>query len=41
MEKGVPDCADVLMLLANVRGGINSLMAEGIRGSHPSSYVDH
>jgi len=22
------DCADVLMLLANVRGGINSLMAE-------------
>jgi DNA-binding FrmR family transcriptional regulator len=22
------DCADILMLLANVRGGINSLMAE-------------
>lgn len=22
------DCADVLMLLANVRGGVNSLMAE-------------
>jgi DNA-binding FrmR family transcriptional regulator len=22
------DCADVLMLLANIRGGINSLMAE-------------
>ena len=22
------DCADVLMLMANVRGGINSLMAE-------------
>lgn len=22
------DCADVLMMLANVRGGINSLMAE-------------
>jgi DNA-binding FrmR family transcriptional regulator len=22
------DCADVLMLLANVRGGINNLMAE-------------
>ena len=25
---GDEDCADVLMLLANVRGGINSLMAE-------------
>jgi DNA-binding FrmR family transcriptional regulator len=25
---GGDDCADVLMLLANVRGGINSLMAE-------------
>jgi DNA-binding FrmR family transcriptional regulator len=25
---GSADCADVLMLLANVRGGINSLMAE-------------
>ena len=25
---GDTDCADVLMLLANVRGGINSLMAE-------------
>jgi DNA-binding FrmR family transcriptional regulator len=25
---GGEDCADVLMLLANVRGGINSLMAE-------------
>jgi DNA-binding FrmR family transcriptional regulator len=25
---GDDDCADVLMLLANVRGGINSLMAE-------------
>jgi DNA-binding FrmR family transcriptional regulator len=25
---GETDCADVLMLLANVRGGINSLMAE-------------
>jgi DNA-binding FrmR family transcriptional regulator len=25
---GDADCADVLMLLANVRGGINSLMAE-------------
>jgi DNA-binding FrmR family transcriptional regulator len=22
------DCADILMLLANVRGGVNSLMAE-------------
>jgi DNA-binding FrmR family transcriptional regulator len=22
------DCADVLMLLANIRGGVNSLMAE-------------
>ncbi|HEV2272959.1 MAG TPA: metal/formaldehyde-sensitive transcriptional repressor [Acidobacteriaceae bacterium] len=22
------DCADILMLLANIRGGINSLMAE-------------
>jgi DNA-binding FrmR family transcriptional regulator len=27
------DCADVLMLLANVRGGINSLMAE-VREDH-------
>jgi DNA-binding FrmR family transcriptional regulator len=25
---GGEDCADVLMLLANVRGGVNSLMAE-------------
>ena len=25
---GGEDCADILMLLANVRGGINSLMAE-------------
>jgi DNA-binding FrmR family transcriptional regulator len=25
---GGDDCADILMLLANVRGGINSLMAE-------------
>ena len=25
---GDTDCADVLMLLANVRGGINSLMGE-------------
>jgi DNA-binding FrmR family transcriptional regulator len=25
---GADDCADILMLLANVRGGINSLMAE-------------
>ena len=25
---GDEDCADVLMLLANVRGGVNSLMAE-------------
>ena len=25
---GDTDCADILMLLANVRGGINSLMAE-------------
>jgi DNA-binding FrmR family transcriptional regulator len=25
---GAYDCADILMLLANVRGGINSLMAE-------------
>lgn len=25
---GDDDCADVLMLLANVRGGVNSLMAE-------------
>jgi DNA-binding FrmR family transcriptional regulator len=25
---GGDDCADVLMLLANIRGGINSLMAE-------------
>jgi DNA-binding FrmR family transcriptional regulator len=25
---GDSDCADVLMLLANVRGGINSLMGE-------------
>jgi len=25
---GSENCADVLMLLANVRGGINSLMAE-------------
>ncbi len=25
---GEEDCADVLMLLANIRGGINSLMAE-------------
>lgn len=25
---GNADCADILMLLANVRGGINSLMAE-------------
>ena len=25
---GDTDCTDVLMLLANVRGGINSLMAE-------------
>ena len=28
------DCADMLMLLANVRGGINSLMAEGLGRSH-------
>jgi DNA-binding FrmR family transcriptional regulator len=26
------DCADILMLLANVRGGINSLMAEVLEG---------
>ncbi len=25
---GDDDCADLLMLLANIRGGINSLMAE-------------
>jgi DNA-binding FrmR family transcriptional regulator len=25
---GEEDCADILMLLANVRGGVNSLMAE-------------
>jgi len=25
------DCADILMLLANVRGGINSLMAEVLK----------
>src|SRR5258708_17899604 len=34
------DCADVLMLLANVRGCINSLMAEGLEGpnrEHPLS----
>ncbi len=25
---GGDDCADILMLLANIRGGVNSLMAE-------------
>lgn len=28
LTTGDDDCADILMLLANVRGGINSLMAE-------------
>jgi DNA-binding FrmR family transcriptional regulator len=28
LSTGEDDCADVLMLLANVRGGVNSLMAE-------------
>ena len=28
LTTGDTDCADILMLLANVRGGINSLMAE-------------
>jgi DNA-binding FrmR family transcriptional regulator len=28
LTTGDDDCADLLMLLANVRGGINSLMAE-------------
>ena len=29
------DCADVLMLLANVRGGINSLMGGGAGRPYP------
>ena len=29
---GGDDCADILMLLANVRGGINGLMAEIMEG---------
>jgi DNA-binding FrmR family transcriptional regulator len=33
------ECADVLMLLAAVRGGINGLMAEGAGGSHPSAFT--
>nr|AOS95189.1 metal-sensitive transcriptional repressor [uncultured bacterium] len=28
LTTGADDCADLLMLLANVRGGINGLMAE-------------
>jgi DNA-binding FrmR family transcriptional regulator len=32
---GGDDCADVRMPPANVRGGINSLMAGGARRSHP------
>ena len=33
------DCADVLMLLANVRGGINSLMAEVLE-DHIRLHID-
>jgi hypothetical protein len=33
------ECADVLMLLAAVRGGINGLRAEGAGGSHPSAFT--
>ena len=34
------DCADVLMLLANVRGGVNSLMAE-IMEDHIRLHLTH
>lgn len=35
------DCADVLMLLANVRGGINSLMAEVLEDHIRDHMVGH
>jgi DNA-binding FrmR family transcriptional regulator len=39
LSKG-DDCADVLMLLANVRGGTNSLMAEVLRITSVYIYVE-
>lgn len=32
------ECADILMLLAAIRGGVNSLMARIPGGSHPTAH---
>ena len=41
MERAVAEgdaCADILMLMAAIRGGVNRLMAEICRGSYPAAH---